>query len=217
MPVERYPGLRYMAEGWDSSPWTRVSFGLQWVVEPGGRYPLTISIKHPKKYFGSSLEQALRRFIRIRGHERGSSAEGEAIAAVQADLRAEHEARRGNDPVERTAEILNDAKGDLSQRFPGVFDFPDPQVRRRAAELLGEYAQREGGEGFLPGRRWSFFGEALARRLEDESPEVRRAAASALHRIGGLEPVGSDDELVTRAGRLWAEAATEAGAAAEDS
>jgi len=204
-PVETYPGLFRIADAWDTSPWTRVSFGLQWVVEPEGQYPLTIAIKNPAKFFGASLEKALEDFIEIRTHERGSPGEAAAIRRVQAELDQLADARMGNDPVERTREILNAAKGNLRERFPGVLEFPDPVVRRRAAELLGEYAEQERDPGFRPGGEWDFFGDAVARRLDDEDPEVRAAAAAAVFRFfGQAVPGQAPEQLIETARGMYA-------------
>ena len=176
------------------------------MVEPEGQYPLTVAIRAPKKNFGNALEVSLKRFIAIRSHERGSQEEADAIQALQAELRQIADSRLGNDPYERTREIFNVAQGDLQQRFPGVFEFPDPAIRAHAAELLGTYAEREGDEGFRPGGPWDYFGAAVVGCLEDEDPDVRNAAAVAIHRFLGRPAPEANEQAVAAAARLWAEA-----------
>ena len=204
-PAEKYPGLRMIQEGWDTNPWTRVSFGQQWVLDPEGRYPLSFF------YWGLDkiVEVALQRMIKIRSHPRGSAAEAEAIREVVAEIEEERKVM-GNSPAQRTRSIFTIADGNLPERFPGVFEFEEVWVRRRAAELLGEYAAEADDEGFRPGGQWDFFGRAVYERLDDEEPEVRVAAAVAMHRFFGQEPDTLEEQaLVDAAGALWTDAGGE--------
>jgi hypothetical protein len=103
----------------------------------------------------------------------------------------------------RTQEIFQTANF-VEQRFPAVIDHADPEVRRRAIELIGEYAEKEGDPGFRPRGRWETFAEKVARRLDDEDAGVRAAAAGAVLRFGGAPaPDASTDELVAAARVVW--------------
>lgn len=206
VPVEKYPGLKYIAGAWNGSPWTRVSFGLQWVVEPEGRYPLSIATQVIDTPFSKTLEIALQRMIEIRKHPRGSAGEKAAIQRVQDELEEQAAGRTNNDPYLRTKAIFATAVGDLKKRFPGVLAYPDPKIRARAAELVGMYAERENESCFRPGGRLDFFGEAVARCLDDEAPEVRSQAARSMHQIFARPaPEGGTDVLLASAKELWAQ------------
>ncbi len=88
------PGMRIVKYAWENSPWTRVSFGTEWVLDPTGEHILSVGFhKHGNLPMVETLEKewekALTRFARIRSHERGSQAEAEELAKVEAEIEAD--------------------------------------------------------------------------------------------------------------------------------
>lgn len=210
MPAEKYPGLAHIRDFWDRCPWTRVSFGAQWVIEPEGQYMLTTGAprhfrKGEAKVFQMALEEALKRFIRIRSAERGSEEEARIVAQVEERIDQEWKTRHPYfvDPDLFTKEIF-DADVRVESRFPGVLKIDEPSVRRQAAEMLGRYAAKYSPE-FRPGGKYFFFGDGVAKLLDDPDASVRRAAAGALYQFEGkpVPPIDDLDELVSGARKMW--------------
>ena len=134
---------------------------------------------------------------------RGSAEEAEAIRTLAPNLRDEWLEQSQLFLDGRTEQIFEAAENQ-NKRYPGVFEFDDPWVRRRAIELVGRYAEIEESREFLPGGEWSVFGEAVAGCLEDEDPEVRTAAAAAVYQFeGAAAPSLKGSELVAAAGQTW--------------
>ena len=226
MPNEKYPGLDHIRDFWDICPWTRVSFGAQWVIEPQGQYMLSTGAKRhfrqgEAEVFEAALEEALKRFVAVRKQERGSPQEAKVVDKLKKQVAWEWENKHPYfvDPYYFTKEIFL-AKVGLDTRFPGILKYPDPVVRRQVADLLGEYALEEEDPGFAPGGDYfSFFGTGVAAYLDDESAEVRRAAAVALYRFRGEEApeIEDDAELIAASRTAWNEAvAAQGGSSSED-
>ena len=212
VPADKYAGLWRIGASWENNPWTRVSFGSVWLLEPGGQYmliPATDDItnacnKTRLANLDELLEQSLETLRKIRAHRRGSPEEAEAIRSLGGSSKEQWIAQSEAYLDARTKQIFVAAK-DQNDRYPGIFENSDPWVRRRAIELVGRYSRLERDQGFLPGGQWSAFGEGVASCLDDEDAEVRLAAASTLFEFGGA-PVPSleGSELVSVARERWA-------------
>jgi len=211
VPVDKYPGLWRIGASWENNPWTRVSFGAVWIIEPGGQYMLSpvdddvhnACSKSRLANLGGHMEGALEKLAQIRSHPRGSEGEAEAIRRLAEKSSAQWEMKSDAYLDARTKQIFVAAQ-DQNRRYPGVFENSDPWVRRRAIELVGRYSRMEEDRGFLPGGKWSVFGESVARCLDDAVPEVRLAAATAVFEFGGIPvPDAAGDDLVAAARQSW--------------
>lgn len=217
LPAEDYPGLTFIREFWDENPWSRVNFGAQFVLSPDGQYMLSVgSQRHfrhgESKLFRSVLEESIERYRRIRRFEKGSSEEAEAVRKVIEQVARDWKARHPYfvDPELWTRELFA-ADFHLERRCSGILTHEEAEVRQGVVELIAGYVENEGGGShFLPGAKWSFFGEGIAALLEDPEPGVRQAAALALHRFFE-EPAPTDDptSLVAAARELWDDRAPE--------
>lgn len=220
VPVDEYPGLWRIGASWEHNPWTRVSFGAVWVIEPEGQFmlsPVTDDVhnacsKSRLVDLANHLEGALAKLAEIRSHPRGSEAEAEAIRQV-AEQASEQWRMKSDAYLDARTKQIFVAAQDQNRRYPGVFKNPDPWVRLRAIELVSRYSRIEGDRGFLPGGEWSTFGENIAFCLDDADADVRTAAASALFEFAGMPvPSAEGDELVAAARDSWSRHRTAAAA-----
>lgn len=211
MPAEKYPGLAHIREFWDVNPWTRVTFGCQFMISSDGQYMLSAGPQRhfrqgEAKVFQGSLEEALARHRRVNQFEPGTPERAAEIAKVKQEVDADWNERHWyfTNPDRWTNDIFT-SKARIEERFPKVLEQPEKFVRRRVCELLGRYAERTKTDGFLPDGEWHFFGDAVAARLDDPEPEVRHAAAVTLHQFVYKKAplIESDDELVAAARELW--------------
>lgn len=230
VPADKYPGLRLIREFQDICPWTRVAFGLQFVIEPGGQYMLSPGIGRRwgakessrvrptaesdwdtrMKVFMSLLREAEANYALVRRHEPGSPEEAKAIQLLSRKIEKQWAKRS---PRFVDADLFTDEMFRLSvglyKRYPGALVQPEPQVRRQAAELLGRYAVRSGDVRFRPkDEHYEAFSVPVAHLLDDEVEEVRHAAAVALYRFLGVTLPDTEDTaaLVDAVRALWDEA-----------
>ena len=210
------PAMSHLKGAWENSPWTRVSFGSEWVLEPGGEFLLSTGFhKHTNlpvaKTFQDSLETALKRFARLRAHERGSAEEQEEIAKIQGEIDRDMKEFRPCwlDYRIGTQETLSAlGRGEprmFEKKLSGVFTYPDPKVRTQVAEALGAFIVSEHSSE-LTDEQVLFLEEQVSNLLDDESDVVRKAAALALHQFEGQEaPAAEGEDLVQAARALWAD------------
>ena len=239
MPVEIDTGAEGLPEDaggfrlhrwyYDETPWSRVSFGMEAVLDPTGEILLGVpphkheansearyskpndSSGHDNtaigRLFEKMIEVSLMRLARIRSHERGSPAEAEEIRQVNAEV--DNDAAMPNqcmhDLHALTACTLNTLGKDLASyeaKLSSILESPEPKVLRQAAFALGHYAHNS--DEFRAGEVATYVGDQLARLLDQPDVAVRRSAATALFQIAG-EPVPSleDAELVSSALVLW--------------
>ena len=222
-------GLRVHRWSYDHVPWTRVSFGLEAVLDPTGEILLGAPVHNheanPKcrystindskghdvtaigRLFEKVIEDSLMRLARIRSHERGSPAEAEEIRKVTAEV--DNDAGMPNhcmlDLHAATACTLNVLGQNVARyeaRLSSVLESPEPKVLRQAAFALGHYAANS--DEFRASEVATFVSDQLAQLLDEPDVAVRRSAATALFQIAG-EPVPplEDAELVSSAQVLW--------------
>ena len=230
VPADKYPGLKLIREFQDICPWTRVAFGLQFVIEPGGQYMLSPGIGRRwgaqessrvrptadsdwdtrTKVFLSLLKEAERNLAFVRRHEAGSPQEAKAVQALNKKIEKQWAQRS---PRFVDADLFTDEMFRLSvglyKRYPGALEQHEPAVRRQAAELLGRYAVRSGDERFRPGEdHYEAFSVLVANLLDDDVEDVRRASAVALYRFMGETLPETEDTtaLVAAARTMWDEA-----------
>jgi hypothetical protein len=214
------PALDILQRGWDTSPWSRVSFGSEWVMDPSGEFMLTAAphkhgtteIGDIAKLFEQRLEDGMERFERIRRHPAGSAEREAEEARVRAELDAFLEDQCWLDADDHTSCTLKVfLKGDVhagnfEKKLSGMFVYPDPEIRRKVSWVLGRYAEREGDGEFQSSGKADLVGDKVAGLLEDERAEVRQAAAVALYQFDlKAVPELEGDELVASARRLWEE------------
>ena len=210
------PAMWALKRAWEGSPWTRVSFGSEWVMEPGGEFLLSTGFhKHTDlpvaKTFQESLETALERFARLRVHERGSAEERAEIEKIKAEIRRDMKEFRPcwedfRIGTQETLAVLG--RGDpamFERKLSGVFTYPDASVRRMVSEALAAYVTSPHADD-LSEEQSLFLEERVAGLLDDEVPEVREAAAAALFQFEGREvPEQRGEPLVTAARELWSD------------
>ena len=211
------PGMRIVKYAWENSPWTRVSFGTEWVLDPTGTHILSTGFhKHADlpmvQTLETEFEKALTRFARIRSHERGSAAEAAELAAVEAEIEADLPINRpcwvdlNVGTIETLRVVATDDPSTFKSRLSGTFTYPDPVVRRQAAEALGIFMEK-GGRSEFSADHILYLQRTIVDLLKDEDPEVRRAAAIAMYEFEELPvPDLQDDELVAKAASMWTEA-----------
>lgn len=214
---EDVAGMWMIRKAWQSSPWTRVSFGTEWVLDPTGQHILSTGFhKHANlpmvETLETEFEKALTRFARIRSHERGSVAEKAELAKVDEEILADLPINRpcwmdlNVGTIETLRVVATDDPSTFRSRLSGVFTFPDPTVRRQAAEHLGTFMDKGGRSEFSPDHIL-FLQRQIVGLMSDEEPEVRHAAAIAMYEFEDLEaPDLQGDELVANAASLWTEA-----------
>lgn len=222
-------GFRLHQWYYDETPWSRVSFGMEAVLDPTGDILLGVpphkhEVKPEARYgtpddskghdvtaigrlFENMIETSLMRFARIRAHERGSPAEAEEIRKVNAevDLEASMPNHCMHDLHALTACTLNTLGRDRASyeaKLSSILESPEPKVLKQAAFALGHYA--DNSAEFRDSEVATYVGDQLARLLDQTDVTVRRSAATALFQIAG-EPVPSveDAELVSSALLLW--------------
>ena len=213
--------LALLRKSWNEIPWTRVSFGSEYVLDPEGNYVLSSgfskhhhAIRKGREFaplFQRALEESLERFARIRAHERGSAAEQQELRGLSQQIRRDVQARR---PCSRDVDLFTDCTlralwgGDaerFEKRLSGVFRYPDPAVRSQLAATLGRYADRSGIE-FRSSEDGLFIGERVARLLADSDVSVRHAAAVAIYQfVGHSVPAAEDSNFVADARNLWSQ------------
>lgn len=207
-------GMRFVRKAWDTSPWTRVSFGTEWVLDPTGEHILSTGFhKHGNLPMIGTLEKefekALARYARIRSHERGSKAETEELAKVRVEIEADMPINRpcwtdlNVGTIETLRVVATDEPSNFKSRLSGVFTYPDPHVRQMAAEHLGVFMDKGGRAEFSPDHIL-YLQSTIVGLLSDEVPEVRHAAALAMYEFEDL-PVPSlqGEELVAAAATMW--------------
>jgi hypothetical protein len=211
------PGMWVIKRAWDNSPWTRVSFGSEWVLYPTGESILSTGFhKHTDlpmvQTLEDELEKALTRFARIRSHERGSSEEAAELAAVEAEIDSDLKLMRpcwvdfNLGTLETLRVVATEDPSTFGSRLAGVFTFPEPIVRRQAAEALG-LCMATGGRTEFSAEHVLFMQRQMVALLDDPEPDVREAAARAMFQFEGLAvPDQQGDELVASAAALWTEA-----------
>jgi hypothetical protein len=210
--------MEMLRTAWRESPWSRVSFGTEWVYDPAGDVLLATGFhKHDPDeeitaMFREMLESALKRWQRIRSHERGSTAEEAEWAAVAREIEADKKRLRACwldlDLLTRETVKAFGANTELfNRRLTGPFQYPDPDVRRRGAVLMGRWAAGLSEEDRVS-QKTTQIGKAVAGLLDDEAQVVRQAAAVAVHQFQGRAISDADDpELVAAARTLWDERA----------
>ena len=222
-------GFRLHQWYYDETPWSRVSFGMEAVLDPTGEILLGVpphkheansearyskpndSSGHDNtaigRLFEKMIEVSLMRLARIRSHERGSPAEAEEIRKVTAEV--DNDAGMPNhcmlDLHAATACTLNALGQNVASyeaKLSSVLESPEPKVLRQAAFALGHYAANS--DEFRASEVATFVSDQLAQLLEGTDFEVKRCAATALFQIVG-EPVPTleDTELVSSARELW--------------
>lgn len=210
------PAMWALKRAWEGSPWTRVSFGSEWVLEPGGEFLLSTGFhKHTDlpmaKTFQDSLETALKRFARLRVHERGSAEEQAEVEKIKAEIRRDmkefrpcwEDFRVGTQ--ETLAVLGRDDPAMFERKLSGVFTYPETRVRRMVSEALGAYVTSPHADQ-LTDEQSLFLEERVAALLDDEELEVREAAAAALFQFRGREvPDERGEPLVTAARALWSD------------
>jgi hypothetical protein len=223
------PGMWAIRRAWETSPWTRVSFGSEWVLDPTGQYVLSTGFhKHADLPMVATLERelqkSLQRFARIRSHPRGSDAEQVELERVVAEIDSDMALLRpcwvdsSFGTLETLRVVATEDPATFESRLAGVFTYPDPVVRRQAAEAL-ETFMRSGRDAEFSPDHLLFLERRMVALLDDEDTAVRLAAARAVFAFERLSTPASadDDELVAGAARLWTpedEQATAARAAA---
>lgn len=216
MPADKYPGLQRVRTFWDNTPWSRVTFGLQFIISPDGQYMLSTGPQRhfrvgESEVFRGALEESLKRLVKIRKTDRGSAEESEAIRLVEAqndqDWKSRHPYYASAD--QWTADIFK-AAHNIEYRFSNVTKQPEPIVRRQVCELLGRYAHKTASTRFSPGGDVDFFGAAVFRLLDDPVEDVRHAAAVAIFRFMS-EPVPEVEgaALIDAARTRWTKALTQ--------
>ena len=216
--------MAHLVRSWDENPWTRVSFGTEFVLDPTGEILLTAGphkhVATKKKIlsglFEKCLEDSLDRFARIRKHERGSDAEQAEIDLVKAEVQQELVDTRPClwDPdasTDCTFKMLWQGEvARFEKKLSGIFAYPDPAIRREIAGAIGRYAERHRDE-FDDSKREYLAGK-LTSLLKDENKEVRSSAALALFRFADKPvPEGDEDQVIEAAGALFATASSSAG------
>ncbi len=216
---EGVPALAALRKSYGQIPWTRVSFGSEFVIDPEGEYILSLGFsKHRHAVqrrggfaalFQQALEESLERLARIRAHERGSPGEREELLRLSRVLDHDLKERR---PcaldvdlfTECTLKVLWGGDSELFERkLSGVFRYPDPVVRRQLAGTLGRYADHRGNE-FQSSEDGFFLAERVARLLTDPDASVRLAAAVASYQFAGHPaPAAMGEDLVSSARDLW--------------
>jgi hypothetical protein len=208
------PGMRFVRSAWENSPWTRVSFGSEWVLDPTGEHVLSTGFhKHANLPMVATLEKewekALTRFARIRSHARGSQGEAQELAKVAAEIDADLPINRpcwtdlNFGTLETLRVVATDDPSTFRSRLSGVFTYPDPEVRRQAAEQLGVFMDQGGRTEFSPDHILYLQGTIVG-LLGDEDSEVRHAAALAMYEFEDLPlPDLHGEELVAAAAALW--------------
>jgi len=226
---DRVPGMSVLKKSYDLVCWTRVSFGAEWIMDPAGEFLLNTSPHFhetggsndlvPK--FQESIESGLKRWHRIRSHERGSAAEAAEIRRVQEEVAEELRVKRpcifDNDlSTEHTLNTLFAGKPErFLKKMAVVYDYPSAKVRIQGVSGVGNYAAKHGHEDFLPGGKAFVLAERIAGLLADPDEEVRRAAAVAVHQFQGRPaPAGDTGALVAAAEELWESTAAAATSAA---
>jgi hypothetical protein len=208
------PGMRIVKYAWENSPWTRVSFGTEWVLDPTGEHILSTGFhKHANLPMVQTLEdeweKALTRFARIRSHKRGSQAEAEELAKVRAEIEADLPINRpcwtnlNIGTIETLRVVATDEPSNFKSRLSGVFTYPDPHVRKMAAEHLGVFMDKGGRAEFSPDHIL-YLQSTVVGLLSDEDADVRHAAALAMYEFEDLTaPDLQGEELVAAAAALW--------------
>jgi hypothetical protein len=206
--------MRFVRQAWESSPWTRVSFGTEWVLDPTGEHILSTGFhKHANLPMVATLEKewekALTRFARIRSHPRGSKGEAEELAKVEAEIEADMPINRpcwtdlNFGTIETLRVVATDEPSNFKSRLSGVFTYPDPHVRKMAAEHLGVFMAKGGREEFSPDHIL-YLQSTVVGLLSDEDAGVRLAAALAMYEFEDLPvPALQGEELVASASALW--------------
>jgi len=207
-------GMRFVRKAWEESPWTRVSFGTEWVLDPTGEHILSTGFhKHVNlpmvQTLETEFEKALTRFARIRSHKRGSKAEAEELAKVRAEIEADMPINRpcwvdlNVGTIETLRVVATDEPSNFKSRLSGVFTFPDPVVRRQAAEHLGTFMDKGGRSEFSPDHIL-YLQSTIVGLLSDKEPDVRHAAALAMYEFED-QPVPDlqGEDLVAAAAALW--------------
>jgi len=215
------PAMSYLKRAWEGSPWTRVSFGSEWVLEPGGQFLLSTGFhKHTDlpvaKTFQDSLETALKRFARLRAHPRGSPEERAEVAQIESEIQRDMKELRPcwldfRIGTQETLAALGHGEPRLfEQKLSGVFTYPDPKVRRQVAEALGAFIASEFADTLTEDQAF-FLEQRVAQLLTDEDADVRQAAALAMYQFEGRPaPEEQGDPLVEAALGLWAQRETAA-------
>lgn len=213
------PGLDPLRYTWDEIPWSRVAFSGEWVLEPQGRYLLSVAhCKHSvsrseKLGFGETfqlaLENALKRHARIRAHPPGSEAAEQEEQRVKeeglADLRQKRPCWTDIDTMTdhfvKTLRNQGEGQFGFEKKYAVVLNWPDAKLRRNGAAALGRYAERHALDFAAAA---PFLVSQVAGLLDDEDPTVREAAARALYQFDrAAVPELSGDELVTAAYSQW--------------
>lgn len=225
------PGMAVLKKSYDLVCWTRVSFGAEWIMDAEGKFLLNTS-PHFHETQGStdlvpkfqrSIESGLKRWHRIRSHERGSDAEAEEVRLVQEEVAEELRTQRpciyDNDlATEHTLNTLFSGKpGRFLKKMAGVYAYPDPKVRLQGVSGVGNYAAKHDSEDFRAGGKAFVLARKIAGLLDDPDEDVRRAAAVAVHQFEGREPTASSTAaLIEGARELWSAGVEDASSAAQD-
>ena len=208
------PGMWVIRRAWEHSPWTRVSFGSEWVLDPTGQYILSTGFhKHADlpmvETLETELEKSLERFARIRSHARGSAAEQAELTRVEAEVADDLKLFRpcwvdlNVGTLETLRVVATENPATFGSRLAGVFTFPDPVVRRQAAEALDVF-MCSGKHAEFSEDHILFLERQMFQLLGDEDPAVRSAAARAMFAFEHLAvPELTDSDLVARAAELW--------------
>jgi hypothetical protein len=153
----------------------------------------------------------LKRFARLRAHERGSAEERAEIEKVKAEIRRDMKEYRPcwedfRIGTQETLAVLGRGDPGLFERkLSGVFTYPEASVRRMVSEALAAYVTSPHADD-LSEEQSLFLEERVAGLLDDEVLEVREAAAAALFQFEGREvPEQRGEPLVTAARELWSD------------
>lgn len=213
---ERVEALWPLRETWAEFPYARVSFSGEWVLGSDGELLLGVSIcrhgparaKLPgpasrmdlAEAFHDMLSSALERHARLQTP--GEAAREQVRAEVLADMRAIKPCWLDVDVMtEHVLEVLwalkdREAGRGFQAKYAVVLNWPEPMVRSKAIQLFGRFAERTGSVEFRAGGRAALLRAEVEKLLSDEDPQVRRAAAVALHQFEGRPVVAAHDEAL---------------------
>jgi len=216
---EDVPGLDPLRKAWGEIPWTRVAFSGEWVLEPRGRFLLSMAhCKHVAarseqigfgESFQQALEESLERHARIRSHPPGSPEERAEEERVAAEARADFEVRREcwmdvdrmTDHFVKTLRNQGAKQVDFESKYAVIIQWPEPPLRMAATAALGRYAERHDMDFATEAPLLS---AEVAGLLDDEDPEVRATAARALFQFDRARlPDSTGEELVAAARTQW--------------
>jgi hypothetical protein len=214
------PAMAVLNKTWDESPYCRVAFRSEWVLSSDGEHMLGVSpcnhdaAKAESTDFGGSFERlvegSLARFERIRSH--GNDAEAARAEAERIDAEVLAELRRikpcwldkdlMTEHYIKTVLAQDEEQEAFERRYCQLFDFEEPDVRRKAALNLSIYAEERATFEFAT--RLPYLSDRVALLLEDPDEGVRTAAAEALYHFR-RQPVPDlqGQALVAAAGSSW--------------